>query len=101
MMGSAIPLTPGRALTPNEKYAALVETAGYVPVRCQPADYIELLPVTWRAVNAYGIKIKNRKYDCAALNPLPSPALGHHREKRTVGGPSRPLRRHPVWLRGP
>ena len=63
------PLMPGKALTPNEQYAALVETAGYVPVPLSAADYIELLPVTWRAVNAYGIKISNRKYDCAALNP--------------------------------
>ena len=63
------PLTPGRALTPNEQYAALVETAGYVPVPLSAADYIELLPVTWRAVNAYGIKISHRRYDCAALNP--------------------------------
>jgi hypothetical protein len=63
------PLAPGKALTPNEQYAALVETAGYVPVPLSAADYIELLPVTWRVVNAYGIKISNRKYDCAALNP--------------------------------
>jgi len=32
-------------------------------------DYIELLPVTWRAVNSYGIKIRHRRYDCRALNP--------------------------------
>jgi putative transposase len=60
---------PGKALTPNEQYAALVEAAGYVPVPLSAADYIELLPVTWRAVNAYGIKISNRRYDCADLNP--------------------------------
>jgi putative transposase len=63
------PLMPGKALTPNEQYAALAEAAGYVPVPLSAADYIELLPVTWRAVNAYGIKIGNRKYDCADLNP--------------------------------
>jgi putative transposase len=63
------PLMPGKALTPNEQYAALVEAAGYVPVPLSAADYIELLPVTWRAVNAYGIKISNRRYDCADLNP--------------------------------
>ena len=62
------PLMPGRALTPNEQYAALAEAAGYVPVPLSAADYIELLPVIWRAVNAYGIKISNRKYDCAGLN---------------------------------
>ena len=63
------PLTPGKALTPNEKYAALVETAGYVPVPLSQDDYIELLPVEWRAINSYGIKIKHRRYDCKALGP--------------------------------
>ncbi len=64
------PAHPGRAFTPNEKYAALVETAGYVPVALSADDYIELLPATWRAVNAYGVKIKYRTYDDEALNPL-------------------------------
>jgi putative transposase len=56
-------------LTPNEKYAALVEIAGYLPVPLSEQDYIELLPATWRAINSYGVKIKHRKYDCKALNP--------------------------------
>jgi hypothetical protein len=64
------PLHPGRAFTPNEKYAALTETAGYVPLALSPDDHIELLPATWRAVNAYGIKISRRVYDGAELNPL-------------------------------
>jgi hypothetical protein len=34
--------------------AALVETAGYVPVALSPDDYVELLHAEWRAVNAYG-----------------------------------------------
>ena len=55
------PEHPGRAFTPNEKYAALVEAAGYVPVALGPDDYIELLPAAWRAVNAYGIRLS-----CAA-----------------------------------
>lgn len=54
------PLCPQRALSPNQKYAALVETAGYVPVPLSDADYVELLPAVWRAVNAYGIKISHR-----------------------------------------
>jgi hypothetical protein len=64
------PLHPGRMFSPNEKYAALIETAGYVPVALSADDYIELLPATWRAVNAYGVKIKHRTYDDQALNPL-------------------------------
>lgn len=63
------PLIPGKALTPNEMYAALVETAGYVPVPLTADDYIELLPAVWRTINAYGVKIGRRTYDCAALTP--------------------------------
>jgi putative transposase len=62
------PLMPGTAPTPNEKYAALVTVAGYVPVPLTPTDYIELLPVTWRAINTYGIKLRRRTYDAQALN---------------------------------
>ena len=63
------PLMPGRALTPNEAYAALVEVHGYAPVPLSEDDYVELLPATWRAVNSYGVKIGHRRYDCRALNP--------------------------------
>ena len=64
------PLCPQRAFSPNQKYAALVETAGYVPVPLSAADYVELLPAVWRAVNAYGIKISHRTYDAEELNPI-------------------------------
>jgi transposase InsO family protein len=64
------PEHPGRAFTPNEKYAALVEAAGYVPVALGPDDYVELLPAAWRTVNAYGIKLGRRSYDSEELNPL-------------------------------
>ena len=61
---------PGRLFTPNQKYAALVESCGYVPVALSGQDYIELLPATWRAVNSYGIRINNRTYDSPDLGPM-------------------------------
>jgi hypothetical protein len=64
------PELPGRAFSPNEKYAALVEAAGYVPVALSADDYIELLPAQWRRINAYGIKLARRSYDSEELNPL-------------------------------
>ncbi len=64
------PAAPRRAFSPNEKYAALIEAAGYVPVALSAADYIELLPARWQAINAYGIKLNHRTYDSAELNPL-------------------------------
>ena len=63
------PLSPGRALTPNERYAALIDAAGYVPVPLSPEDYIELLPAKWRVINSYGVKIGLRTYDSGELNP--------------------------------
>jgi hypothetical protein len=63
------PLAPGRALTPNERYAALIGLAGYVPVPLSPDDYIELLPASWRVINSYGVKIGLRTYDSGELNP--------------------------------
>ncbi|WP_407688542.1 Mu transposase C-terminal domain-containing protein [Mycobacterium sp. HUMS_1102779] len=62
------PVTPGTAMTPNEKYAAMVEVAGYVPVPSSADDYIELLPSCWRTINSYGIRVNNRTYDAKALN---------------------------------
>ena len=41
-----------------------------MPVALGPGDYIELLPASWRAVNAYGIKLARRSYDSEQLNPL-------------------------------
>jgi len=63
------PLSPGKALTPNERYAALVAVAGYVPVPLGPGDYIELLPAEWRVINSYGVRIGLRTYDSGELNP--------------------------------
>lgn len=64
------PGSPGRTFTPNEKYASLIESAGYVPLAFTGDDYLELLPATWRAVNSYGVKINHRIYDCPELGPL-------------------------------
>jgi len=64
------PLAPRRTLSPNEKYAALVAAAGYLPLTLTGQDYLELLPVTWRQINAYGITIDYRTYDCPELGPL-------------------------------
>jgi putative transposase len=57
MAGLRDPLAPGRALTPNERYAALIDVAGYAPVPLSPEDYIELLPARWRVINSHGVKI--------------------------------------------
>ncbi len=89
------PLTPGKTLTPNEAYAALVEVAGYVAVPLNSADYIELLPTTWRVINSYGIKISHRTLRLPGTEPLPPPALRRRGTQRQVGVPPRPLRREP------
>lgn len=69
------PFQPRRMLSPNEKYAALIAAAGYLPLTLTGEDYLELLPVQWRQINAYGIKIDYRTYDC--------PELGPHRQQHS------------------
>jgi putative transposase len=63
------PYFPRKVLSPNDKYAALVAAAGYLPVTLTGEDYLELLPVAWRAVNEYGIQIDYRTYDAPGLGP--------------------------------
>ncbi|WP_242644416.1 transposase family protein [Streptomyces laculatispora] len=64
------PDSPKRAFSPNEKYATLLESCGYVPAPLSGEDYIELLPERWQAINAYGIRINHRTYDASELAPL-------------------------------
>ena len=67
--GLRSPFLPGKALSPNEIYALLVARTGYLPVCLAGDDYIELLPVEWRKINDYGIRIDYRTYDCRELGP--------------------------------
>jgi hypothetical protein len=95
------PEHPGRAFTPNQKYAALVEAAGYVPVALGPDDYIELLPAAWRAVNAYGIKLNRRSYDSEQLNPLRLQPSGVREKKNLWETRHDPYDVSRIFVRGP
>jgi putative transposase len=63
------PHQPRRVLTPNEKYAALVAAAGYLPLTLSGDDYLELLPVQWRRITDEGIQLDNRTYNDGVLGP--------------------------------
>jgi hypothetical protein len=95
------PAHPGRAFTPNEKYAAMIEAAGYVPVALSGDDYVELLPAEWRAVNAYGIKIRRRTYDSEELNPLRHQPSGVREKKNLHEVRHDPYDVSRVHVRGP
>jgi transposase InsO family protein len=95
------PEHPGCAFTPNQKYAALVEAAGYVPVALGPDDYIELLPAAWRAVNAYGIKLNRRSYDSEQLNPLRLQPSGVREQKNLWEIRHDPYDVSRIFVRGP
>ncbi|WP_310728260.1 Mu transposase C-terminal domain-containing protein [Streptomyces sp. N2A] len=93
------PLAPGRKFTPNNKYAALVETAGYLPLPLTAEDYLELLPTRWQAVNSYGIKISHRIYDCDELVALrrEKSGIAEHKNRWEVRHDPYDIRL--VWLR--
>ncbi|MGK5545485.1 Mu transposase C-terminal domain-containing protein [Streptomyces sp. URMC 127] len=71
------PFRPGKAMSPNDKYASLVAAAGYLPLVLRGEDYLELLPVAWRAINDYGIRIGHRTYDAPELGPWRRQHAGH------------------------
>src|SRR4030095_14899799 len=62
---------PGMGLPRNEKSAGWAPAAGYLPLALSGADYLELLPVAWRAIRDDGVQIDYRTYD--------DPDLGTHR----------------------
>ncbi|MEJ8653413.1 hypothetical protein WKI65_36515 [Streptomyces sp. MS1.AVA.3] len=64
-------------MSPNEKCTSLVVAAGYLPLVLCGEDYLELLPVAWRAINDYGIRIGYRTYDTAELGPWRRQHSGH------------------------
>ncbi|WP_246239799.1 integrase [Acrocarpospora corrugata] len=63
------PFFPQRMMSPNEKYSALVAACGYLPLVLAGEDYLELLPVRWKTINAYGITDNYRTYNCDELGP--------------------------------
>ncbi|MEV7193348.1 Mu transposase C-terminal domain-containing protein [Streptomyces sp. NPDC093510] len=71
------PYRPKKAMSPNDKYTSLVAASGYLPLVLQGEDYLELLPVAWRTVNDYGIRIGYRTYDSADLGPWRRQHSGH------------------------
>ncbi|MFF3430303.1 transposase family protein [Streptomyces sp. NPDC002602] len=93
------PGSPGRTFTPNEKYASLIESAGYVPLAFAGDDYVELLPATWRAVDSYGVKINHRVHDCAELGPLRRRPSGVTRKKNLWEIHRDPYDANWIWVR--
>jgi hypothetical protein len=93
------PGVPGRVFTPNQKYASLIESAGYVPLALGGDDYVELLPSTWRVVNSYGIKVSNRIYDCPELAPFRRQPSGVTRKRDLWEVHRDPYEASWIWMR--
>jgi putative transposase len=72
-----------------------------VPVPLSGEDHIELLPATWRAVNAYGVKISHRTYDAPELNPIRQQKSGIAARKGLWEVRRDPYDVSRVFLRGP
>ena len=73
---------PGQGADPERAVRGVVERPAMSRCALGPADYVELLPVTWRAINTYGISIDQRTYRRRRAQPLPASALRSHDEGR-------------------
>ena len=89
------PLAPRRALSPNEKYAALVAAAGYLPLTLSGEDYLELLPVAMAPDQRLRHPHRLPHLRLRRAGAVAAAALRCHRPARALGSASRPLRRHP------
>jgi putative transposase len=63
------PLDPSVVHTPNSMYMAMFDLTGYVPIPLTADDYISLMPVQFRTIQADGISLGNRRYDSPLLHP--------------------------------
>lgn len=61
--GLVLPGFPEVRLSPNDAYAEAVNRCGAVSMPANPMLYIELLPVEWRRIHPFGIKIGGLVYD--------------------------------------
>jgi hypothetical protein len=95
------PYRPSRAMSPNDKYTSLVTACGYLPLTLHGEDYLELLPIVWRAVNDYGIHFGYRTYDCADLGPLRRQHSGNTEKRGLWEVHHDPYDLSHVFIRGP
>ncbi len=95
------PLTAGRPLSPNEKYAVLVTTAGHVPITLSPDEYVGLLPCRQRTLNSYGFRINHRIYDGPELADLRRGRMGSSRDGHRWAVHHDPYDISRVWVRHP
>lgn len=94
------PEVPRSALSSNEMYAALIASAGYLPLTLAAKDYLELLPVAWRRITAEGIQLGYLTYDSDTLNPLRGQSSGLAARSGRWEVHYDPYDLSRVWLRG-
>lgn len=69
LRGLRHPAMPGKDLSPNEMYTALSAVAPSRVIAFNRDDYIALIQVDWRSIQAYGINFRSLIYDSPALHP--------------------------------
>ena len=89
------PLHPGRAFTPNEKYAALTETAGYVPLALSPEDHVRAAPRDLAGRQRLRHQDQPPRLRRSGAEPAADAAFRGRLPQGAVGGPLRPLRHLP------
>jgi transposase InsO family protein len=73
--------SPYQHLSPNDMYDMSIAKNGFLYTPVSPTLYLELLPIEWRTIQAYGVDINNLKYNGDGLNGrrlTTSPFQGRH-----------------------
>ena len=78
------PVPPGAGVHPEREVRRAGRGRRLRAGRAAADDYVELLPATWRAINAYGIKMNRRTYDSEAAEPAAAAAVRRDRKHRDL-----------------
>lgn len=92
------PLRPTVTLSPNEMFETMNSLAPQLQIPFTEDTYIELLPIQWRTIQAYGVSIDRRTYDSAALTALRRTSSPHKHKKGAWPIHVDPYNIQTVWI---
>lgn len=91
------PHMPGRVLTPNQMYAAMIAQRGTRARPLTPEENRKLLPEKWVTVNDKGLRLNNRTYNLPQGLPVHGPS-GLPGRKGSWEAHYNPYQPQVVWL---
>jgi putative transposase len=95
------PLDPSIIHTPNSMYMASFDITGFIPMPLTAREYIALMPIHYRTIQADGITIDYRRYDSALLQDYRLADSGDSKNNGKWAVKYHPNDPSAVWVKDP